>query len=350
MNDMIYQAMPEEGANSPHSPRKWPGLIPLSPRPRLVRPCSSPRNLCSGLESQGSNELVNSIDKYGAVRLQAQAENLVHILESYHPTYVEKCFEMFREHGEVWEALKRSFGTFDIIRMMEIRMDHDAFLTFLTAGGSMLSGRDRDGRPIIWSRMYTGLYKMKVGSPQACAYIRACLWLFQIGTLKAFPGSECRMIYDDSERKLLDFNLELSREMGTLGITGNPAYNTVIIVAGAHTSLKVLWKLYMHVLGDDNLTKIRFIADRKDVMDIVSDPSDIPDWWLQNGTGRCAELSKNLLWEWERCLARGMQCASAAEIFNPQEMWTDVELTKCTTKGPFNDEVLGTILEEDESR
>jgi hypothetical protein len=86
------------------------------------------------------------------------------------------------------------------------------------------------------------------------------------------------------------------------------------------------------ILGDENSTQVKFLADKKEVLNIVDYPRDIPDSWFRDGTGKLAEMNRSLFRAWERCLARGVQWPSAAEIFNPKQEWTDTVLqaTKLT--------------------
>jgi hypothetical protein len=55
--------------------------------------------------------------------------------------------------------------------------------------------------------------------------------------------------------------------MGVLGFTSNPALNTPIIVIGAHSSIKINWKL-----GDKFSTQLHFLAEENEVLNIVNDP------------------------------------------------------------------------------
>jgi hypothetical protein len=60
--------------------------------------------------------------------------------------------------------------------------------------------------------------------------------------------------------------------MSVLGFTSNPAFNTPIIVIGAHCSIKIKWKLYLDMLGDEISTQVHFLAEEKEVLNIVNDP------------------------------------------------------------------------------
>jgi radical SAM superfamily enzyme with C-terminal helix-hairpin-helix motif len=120
-----------------------------------------------------------SIDKHASVRSLAFQKNRLLVFQSYHPVYVEKCFTRLHEPQKVWNALKIVFATFDRIRNDEICIDQEAFKRFLVIGGTVLSGRDLDGRPLIYTRMSSGIYEVKIVSPQASAYVRACLRMFE---------------------------------------------------------------------------------------------------------------------------------------------------------------------------
>jgi CRAL/TRIO domain len=263
-------------------------------------------------------------DGYSSVAALACQEQREDILNCFRSKFVEKCFAKRSDSAKVWEALKQSYQMHETMRQHELKMDKALFVEYLHVTGCIVSGQDLEGRPIIWFRNFPDVYKLTPGSPQESACIRLSSYVVQIAILKAFPGLEFTIVLDDSHRKLLDFNMNVTREITTMVSTLNPGCAYCTHVAGAHPAFLALWNLFSQVASAATMKRIQFMSSKQDILDVVRDRNDIPDWWFKDGTGRVSTPCFNTLWEWERCLDGGGCAITTGEIFNPTGPWEDV--------------------------
>jgi hypothetical protein len=256
----------------------------------------------------------------------AQLEERLDVLESFRPAFLSHCFiERQEKPAKVWKTLKTCVAAYGSLRTLEEKMHHGKFLEYLTISLGMLSGSDKEGRPIIWLRAVRDIYKLKSGSAEFCSYVRAQLWLIQIARLKAGDGFDICLLIDDSNRKTLDFNLAISYEVTTTSVAISPFRSDRVIVFAGNRFLKMAVGVATDLAGETK-SRISCLEHKEDIRSIVADTNDIPNWWWDTqGKVEMSQLHRNSLWEWERCLKLGKATTTAKDIYNPSEPWIATE-------------------------
>jgi hypothetical protein len=285
-----------------------------------------PRHSQPPSESVGSpSERASSASDEEAILKLAEQEGRLDVINAFRSEFLTYCFvERKQKPAQVWKALKTCVASYATIKKYEEKMDHGKFVEFLTAGVGTLSGTDKDGRPILWIKPRSKSYKLKPGSSEIYALLRAYVWLVEIARLKAGKAIEILFLIDDSKRNLLDFNIAFSRELIPLKSALNPLCYDRAVVFCASASFRTCWNMAADLIGND-MNAFSFLDKKEEAANIVTNVGDIPEWWLQSKPERLTNLSRNSVWEWERCLERGRKTTSAKEIYNPDEQWTAVE-------------------------
>jgi hypothetical protein len=256
----------------------------------------------------------------------AQQEDRLDVLESFRPAFLRHCLtERHEKPTKVWKTLKICVAAYNTLIILEEKMNHGKFVDYLTTSLGMLSGSDKDGRPLLWLRAVRDIYKLKKGSAEFCSYVRAQTWLIQIARLKAGDGFDICLLIDDTNRKTLDFNMALSYEVTTTSLAISPLCSDKVIVFGGNRFMKTVFGLATD-LADETKSRFSFQEHKEDIRTIVADPKDIPDWWWdKRGPVVMSQLHRNSLWDWERCMKLGTATTTAKDIYNPKEPWTDIE-------------------------
>jgi hypothetical protein len=290
------------------------------------RMVGGPRRSLPALESFGSpSERSSTGSGEDAVLKLAEQEGRLDVIDAFRSDFLTYCLvERKQKPAQVWKALKTCVASYATVQKYEQKMDHGQFVEFLTTGVGTLSGTDKDGRPILWLKPKSKSYKLKSGSSEIYACLRAYIWLIEIARLKAGKAVEILYLIDDSKRNLLDFNIAFAREMIPLKSALNPFCYDKAIVFCASASFRTCWNFASELIGND-MRAFSFLDNKEDAANIVTNVRDIPEWWLNSKQERLTNLTRNCVWEWERCLERGRMTTSANEIYNPAEQWTAVE-------------------------
>jgi hypothetical protein len=255
----------------------------------------------------------------------AEKEDRLDVIASFRVEFLTYCiFDRQQKPADVWKGIKTCVDSYAILKQYEEKMDHARFVEYLGTEIGSLSGKTKDGRPIIWMKAQNSSYRFKSGSPETSAWIRAHIWIMQIARLRAGNVIEITFLVDDSQRKLLDFNFALTRELISVAFLLSPFCNDKTMIFGASRAFRTFWNVISEFPGN-KLKNTSFLDKKDDVLDIVSDISDIPAWWMRREPQDLEALSRNKLWDWERCLERGRKTTTAKEIFNPDKPWTIVK-------------------------
>jgi CRAL/TRIO domain len=285
-----------------------------------------PRRSLPALEGCGSPSERSSFGSgEEAVLKLAEQEGRLDVIDAFRSDFLTYCLvEQKQKPAQVWKALKTCVASYATVQNYEQKMDHGKFVGFLTTGIGSLSGTDKDGRPILWLRPQSKSYKFKTGSSEIYACLRAYVWLIEIARLKAGKAIELLYLIDDSKRNLLDFNIAFTRELIPLKSALTPFCYDKAIVFGASASFRTWWNIASELIGND-MRAFSFLDNKEDAANIVTNVRDIPEWWLHSKQEGPTNLTRNCVWEWERCLERGRMTTSAKEIYNPAEQWSAVE-------------------------
>jgi CRAL/TRIO domain len=256
------------------------------------------------------------------VRALAGKENRTDVLESFRNEVILRTVQNHSLNAaKAWNCLKESLDSHQEVRELEHNMDHAAFYDCLSSGYFVLSGTDRRGRPILWMRAFQNQSLLKKGSPLACAYTRAIIYMVEVLCLKTFPGScDTLVIVDDSRRKALDLNLPLWHEIFRLLAAIFPMGSEEVWICGISSAGRALLKAFNSLLNGS----LHFMDSKEVAIQIALDPTEIPEWWILEPCRKVFEVSFNTHWEWERCLARGEKTISRKEILNPTGPWNSV--------------------------
>jgi hypothetical protein len=123
----------------------------------------------------------------------------------------------------------------------------------------------------------------------------------QLGMLRAYPQLESRLILDELDERLLDFNFHAIRKILQLLKTHNPAYTELMCPYGARPIFPGAFrKTFQPEIGAERMTRVQFSTNKDEMLTIVADRNDIPVWWFDDGRGRSSKPCKNKRWEWER--------------------------------------------------
>jgi hypothetical protein len=300
--------------------------------------------MCASLSEQATteNRVPEIFSKF------AEKENRLDVLESFRVEFLTYCLSDRRHTpADVWKGLKTCVDSYAVLNKYEEKMDHAKFVDYLRTRVGSVSGITKDGRPIFWMKAQLNSYKLKTGSSETSACIRAHIWMMEFARLKAGNVVEVLFIVDDSHRKLLDFNFAWVRELISVAIALNPFCNDKLLVFGTSRAFRTFWNLTSEIIGH-KMKDISFLDNKEDVADIVENSSDIPAWWMHRDQQEVT-LSLNSHWDWERCLERGRRTTTAKEIFNPDKPWTIVEESRVYQSIPENMGGLEAIAEaEDE--
>jgi hypothetical protein len=304
--------------------------------------------------AESHSQLLTNHDSFQALISYAESMQRLDVLESFRKEYIAACLvRLSYDPCATLDALVQAVDVDNTLREIERTMDQSLFIYYLKSCGVMVRGRDQAGRPILWLRAPRDTYNMRPNSPEARALLRALVWGTDIATLKSHEtATGCLLIVDDRSRGILDFNLSLANEVGSCMLRRNPAENNTLVLFGAHPILRPIWKILGQV-GVHFTKKLRFAESRDEVYDLVANHADIPEWWSGEGSGgQTANLYRNYLWEWERCLGQGDTTVRAKEIFNPTQPWEDIDEAAAEESGTANEDMeieLGTIPEGDEN-
>jgi CRAL/TRIO domain len=278
----------------------------------------------------------------------AEKEDRLDVLASFRVEFLTYCIvDRQQTPADVWKGLKTCVDSYAILKHYEEHMDHAKFVDYLRTELGTLSGNTKDGRPIVWLKAQNNSYKLKNGSSEVFAFFRAHIWMMEIARLKAGAGVEVQFIIDDSRRKMLDFNFSMLRELMLVAISLNPFCNDKTMVFGASRAFRTFWNLTSEVLGHRR-KQFSFPDKKDDARDVVENISDIPAWWMSSDQQAGGTLSRNSLWEWERCLERGRRTTTAKDIFNPDKPWVIVEETEFLQSSTEKETCLEAIAESDD--
>jgi hypothetical protein len=274
----------------------------------------------------------NGDGRYLALHQLAQESGLKDVLPAFRREYVDECFKQLENNAMyVWDALRQIFEAMERISRHEQLMDKALFVQYIQSTGAMVSGTDTEGRPILWMKNTPDAYKLRRGSPQESSYIRFRMYMVELLILKAFPKFEYVVVADGSEQRALDFSWHASEEVIAIGAALDSAHFSRVCICRAHAAISTLWKVYATLLGKSQ-ERFTFIEDKREILKVVQNPADIPDWWFRDGTGKSSKARRDTLWEWERCVDMNLPRITPSVIFNPSERWIDTD-EECTAKG-----------------
>jgi CRAL/TRIO domain len=276
--------------------------------------------ICASRSEQSTIESrLLEIDKF------AEKEDRLDVIGSFRVEFLTYCLsDQQLKPADVWKGIKKCVDSYPILKQYEEKMDHARFVEYLRTELGSVSGNAKDGTPIFWLKALKNSYRYKIGSSETSAWIRAYIWMLEITRLKAGKDVEILILVDDSQRKVLDFNFPLTRELISVAVSLNPFCNDKTMIFGAGRGFRTLWNLISEVLGP-KMKSVSFCDKKDDVLDIVANVDDIPAWWMHRDQQDEGALSRNKLWEWERCLERGRRTTTAKDIFNPDKPWTIIE-------------------------
>jgi hypothetical protein len=284
---------------------------------------------------QNDAELLNSgsaclspVDEQLLQRVWAVAdgENRADVLESFRDGVILRTV---RNHSlsaaKAWKCLRESIDSHQEIRELEYNMDHAAFYDCLSSGYFGLSGADARGRPILWMKTFQNQSMMKKGSPLACAYIRAIIYMVEVVHLKTFRGTcDTLIIVNDSQRKAMDLNVAVWQDIFRIFSAVFPMRTEEVWICGMSLAGRTLFKVFNSLLGD-RLQNWHFMDSNEKALQVVSDSKEIPEWWTSESSTKTFDVNYNSHWEWERCLARGEETLTRKEILNPTDPWRFID-------------------------
>jgi CRAL/TRIO domain len=278
----------------------------------------------------------------------AEKEDRLDVIASFRVEFLTYCIsDRQQKPADVWKGIKTCVDSYAILKQYEEKMNHARFVEYLKTEIGTVSGKTKEGRPIFWMKAQNNSYRFKSGSSETSAWMRAHIWMMQIARLKAGNVVEIIFLVDDSQRKVLDFNFALTYELISVSLSLNPFCNDKTIIFGASRAFRTFWNLISEVPGNKRRT-MSFLDKQDDVLDLVSNISDIPEWWMHRDRQDVGALSRNKLWDWERCLERGRRTTTAKEIFNPDKPWTIAEDKEVRAPLTENITCLETIAESED--
>lgn len=194
----------------------------------------------------------------------------------------------------------------------------------------MLSGTNKEGRPILWIRSgyhQQGIWRLKAKSPQLFAHLRAQILGVQTAyaCLKDSKYPTPAIYLDEGERGALEFNLSFEKNLSYYMSRLFPAQYNVVKMFGvgyASACLFNAWKAFGNfpVLAEWDLMSGQ---ELENVFPFVADKKCIPSYYMDdNESSDCgteySEFSSGSTWCAKRIIVGG-EPLRVAEVLNRTE-------------------------------
>lgn len=187
----------------------------------------------------------------------------------------------------VLKRLQDSQKTLEELRSMEKMADTEVLRSFFMRGEMCVRGFDRNGLPIMWGRHPKNASNLRSPYTEVCLYH---MWYAILNCRRRKdPEIGAVVLYNEYDRKLLDFNFHFSKELFRLiGGLSTDLINSNVLVFVPNPLFACIGNLAgscVRSFREHDDVKVSIRTNREEYLLELRDPNEIPDTFLPSGKG-----------------------------------------------------------------